>query len=116
MSAESVDKFLERVETDEKLQEELAQIIESSANAGTEGADRQGAMELGKKYGFDFSSEELWAGIKKRQDEFKERQGSGELSDEELEAVAGGEVVAITVAAIGAASSILTAVIAKAKW
>jgi Nif11 domain len=115
MSAESVDKFLERVETDEKLQEELAQIIESSASGGTEGADRQGATELGKKYGFDFSSEELWAEIKKRQEEFKGRQGSGELTDEELEAVAGGEAVIVT-AAIGAASAILTALIPKIKW
>jgi predicted ribosomally synthesized peptide with nif11-like leader len=84
MSTQSVTQFLARVETDEQLQEELAQILESAANTGTEGADRQGATELGKKYGFDFSAEELWAEIKKRQ------AGSGVLSDDELEAVAGG--------------------------
>jgi predicted ribosomally synthesized peptide with nif11-like leader len=89
MSTQSVTQFLARVETDEQLQEELAQVIESAASGG-EGADRQGATELGKKYGFDFSSEELWAEIQKRQGEFQQRQGSGELSDDELEAVAGG--------------------------
>jgi predicted ribosomally synthesized peptide with nif11-like leader len=115
MSAESVGKFLEKVQTDEKLQEELAQIIESSANSGAEGADRQGATELGKKYGFDFSSEELWAEIKKRQDEFKERQGSGELSDEELEAVAGGESV-IATAIIAGTAAVTVALVGKIKW
>ncbi|AFY95059.1 Nif11-like leader peptide family natural product precursor [Chamaesiphon minutus] len=115
MSAQSVTQFLERVETDEQLQEELAQIIESAANSATDGADRQGATELGKKYGFDFSSEELWAEIKNRQDQFKERQGSGELSDEELEAVAGGGEIWITTI-FTATTAIATAVIPKIKW
>jgi Nif11 domain len=48
MSVQSVTQFLERVETDEQLQEELAQITESAANSATDGADRQGATELGK--------------------------------------------------------------------
>ncbi|PSB57659.1 Nif11-like leader peptide family natural product precursor [Chamaesiphon polymorphus] len=111
MSAESVGKFLERVEADEQLQEELAQVIETAASTATEGADRQGATELGQKYGFDFSSEELWAEINKRQDQLKDRQGSGELSDDELEAVAGGGEIWIATIA-----STIGALIGKIKW
>jgi hypothetical protein len=115
MSTQSVAQFLARVETDEQLQEELAQVIESASSAGGEGADRQGATELGEKYGFDFSSEELWAEIQKRQDQFKQRQGSGELSDDELEAVAGGGEIWITTV-ITATVAIGQALIPKIKW
>jgi predicted ribosomally synthesized peptide with nif11-like leader len=115
MSTQSVTQFLARVETDEQLQEELAQVIESASSAGGEGADRQGATALGKKYGFDFSSEELWAEIQKRQGEFQQRQGSGELSDDELEAVAGGGEIWITTV-FTATATIATALIPKIKW
>jgi predicted ribosomally synthesized peptide with nif11-like leader len=84
MSTQSVTQFLARVATDERLQAELARILDSTSSSSVEGADRQGATELGKKYGFDFSSEELWAEIQTYQ------AGSGVLSDDELEAVAGG--------------------------
>jgi predicted ribosomally synthesized peptide with nif11-like leader len=114
MSTQSVTQFLERVETDEQLQEELAQVIESAESAG-ENADRQGATELGKRYGYDFSSEELWAEIQKRQGEFQQRQASGELSDEELESVAGGGEIWITTV-FTATATIATAIIPKIKW
>jgi predicted ribosomally synthesized peptide with nif11-like leader len=114
MSNEAVNQFLERVQSDEQLQEELAQVIESAEDAG-EGADREGATDLGKKYGYDFTSAELWAEIKKRQDEFQQRQTSGELSDEELEAVAGGGEIWITTA-FTATTAIATALIPKIKW
>src|SRR6056297_2123080 len=87
--------FLERVQSDEQIQEELAQVIESADNAG-EDADREGATNLGKKYGYDFTSEELWAEIQNRQNQFQQRQASGERTDEELEAVAGGGKIWIT--------------------
>lgn len=114
MSNEAVNQFLERVESDEQLQEELAEVIESADNAG-ENADRRGATELGQKYGYDFTSEELWAEIKRRQDEFQERQTTGELSDEELEAVAGGGEIWITTV-FTATTAIATALIPKIKW
>ncbi|GAX37847.1 Nif11-like leader peptide family natural product precursor [Nodularia sp. NIES-3585] len=115
MSIEAVNQFLERVESEEKLQEELAEVIESADTAG-EDADREGATDLGKKYGYDFTSEELWAAIKQRQNEFQERQVSGELTDDELEAVAGGIAPIIIAAGIGAAGAIGSALISKAKW
>jgi predicted ribosomally synthesized peptide with nif11-like leader len=115
MSTQSVTQFLERVETDEQLQAELAQVIESASGASEEGADRIGATELGKKYGYEFSSEELWAEIQKRQSQLQERQGSGELSDEELEAVAGGGEIWITTI-FTATATVVTALIPKIKW
>ena len=111
MSNEAAGQFLDRVESDEQLQEELAKVIES-AESGGEGADREGATQLGQKYGYDFTSDELWAEIKKRQEEL---QKTGELSDEELEAVAGGESVVLT-ATIAAGTAIATALIPKIKW
>ena len=58
--------------------------------------DREAVTALAKSKGYDFSSEELWAEIQKRQAELNQQQASGELSDQELEAVAGGETPAIT--------------------
>lgn len=118
MSIESVNEFLARVESDEQIQSELAQVIESADGEDATDLDQKykdGASDLGKKYGYNFTSEELWAEIKQRQDQFEQRQNSEELSDEELEAIAGGSV--ITVAVIGAVSSITVAAINKCrKW
>jgi hypothetical protein len=50
---------------------------------------------LANSKGYDFSSDELWAGIQKRQAEFSQHEAAGELSDEELEAVAGGDLGAV---------------------
>ena len=67
---------------------------------------------LTKSKGYDFSSEELWAEIQKRQAELNQQEASGELSDEELEAVAGGGTPVVTIKiTIG-----LTPVIPKPKW
>jgi hypothetical protein len=62
----------------------LSQALESSEN------DREAVTALAKSKGYDFSSEELWAEIQKRQAEVNQQQASGELLDQELEAVAGG--------------------------
>ncbi|AFZ53170.1 Nif11-like leader peptide family natural product precursor [Cyanobacterium aponinum UTEX 3222] len=110
MSQEAVVQFLDAVPENEQLQQRLVTILETSEN------DREDAAKLANEYGYDITPEELWAEIQKRQEEAVERQESGELTDEELEAVAGGEVVAITVAAIGAASTIFSALIPKIKW
>jgi hypothetical protein len=69
-------------------------------------------IALAKSKGYDFSSEELWAEIQKRQAEFNQQEASGELSEEELEAVAGGGTPAITVPIF----TVLTPKIPKPKW
>ena len=113
MSSQSVVDFLESVKTDEGLQQELATAMESED-------DRQAVTDLAMSRGFDFTSGELWAEVQKRQSELANRQSSGELSDEELEAVAGGEIAVGTVIGITIASAALsagiTAVAPPAKW
>ncbi|MGD1913914.1 MAG: Nif11-like leader peptide family natural product precursor [Rivularia sp. (in: cyanobacteria)] len=119
MSIDAVNQFLEKVAQDSKIQEELAQVMEAEDH-------RQAAVELGAKHGFEFTSEELMTEVEKRQQAAIE---SGQLSEEELEAVAGGIVIeslasaavigAVSVtgaAVIGAASATGAALIGKAKW
>ncbi len=109
MSIETVNQFLQKVTEDEKLQEELAQALESEDN------DRAAAVELGGKYGYEFTPDEIGQEIQNRQSEFQTRKEAGELNDEELEAVAGGEAV-IATAAIAGGATVAAALIGKAKW
>jgi len=85
MSDTKVEDFLKKVEEDQALQAELAKALEA-------GNEREAVTALANSKGYDFSSDELWAGIQKRQAEFSQHEAAGELSDEELEAVAGGDL------------------------
>ena len=84
MSYQQVNEFLQKVSSDEQLQQELSQILESTEN------DREAATALAQKHGYTFSSDELWQEIQNRQSEFATSKSSDELNDEELETVAGG--------------------------
>jgi predicted ribosomally synthesized peptide with nif11-like leader len=118
MSIASVQSFLATLSEDQSLQEELATAMNSDN-------DREAVTALAIARGFDFTSDELAQEIQNRQAEAQARQEAGELSDEELEAVAGGEfvVLGITIAAVSAAAGVagLTYVIGgdigkKIKW
>ncbi|MBE7383668.1 MAG: Nif11-like leader peptide family natural product precursor [Leptolyngbya sp. SIO1E4] len=85
MSATAVEEFLTKVGEDQALQTELANALQAEN-------DRQAVTELATSKGYNFTPEELAAEVEKRQQVAQERASSGELSDEELEAVAGGEV------------------------
>ena len=94
MSDTKVEEFLKKVEEDQALQAELANALEGDNDRG------EAVTTLANSKGYDFSSDELWAGIQKRQAEFSQHEAAGELSDEELEAVAGGgwqDIVSFTV-------------------
>jgi len=111
MSDTKVEEFLKKVEEDQALQSELAKALESEN-------DREAVTALANSKGYDFSSDELWAGIQKRQAEFSQHEAAGELSDEELEAVAGGgwqETVEFTIKTVDATIQ-LTTQIPKPKW
>ncbi|MBD2395823.1 Nif11-like leader peptide family natural product precursor [Cyanobacterium aponinum UTEX 3222] len=115
MSQESAVQFLEAVPENEELQQKLVAILESSEN------DREDAAQLANEYGYDITPDELWAEIQKRQQDLEARQEAGELTDEELEAVAGGEFVATAVVAtvVGAAGlgwTIGSGIAPKIKW
>ncbi|MDB9524599.1 Nif11-like leader peptide family natural product precursor [Oscillatoria sp. CS-180] len=116
MSATAVQEFLGKVSEDSALQNDLAKALEAEN-------DRQAVADLAKSKGYDFSPEELAAEVERRKQEVVQRQEAGELSDEELEAVAGGELVASAVisAVIGSAgltvASVQTTIdIFKPKW
>lgn len=112
MTTTAVQEFLGKVETDEALQAELAKALESEN-------DRQAVTDLADSKGYDFTPEELWTEVQRRQAEAEAKQAEGELSDEELEAVAGGEfvvgTVAISVASLAASASAGIG-IPKIKW
>jgi predicted ribosomally synthesized peptide with nif11-like leader len=93
MSTTAVQDFLTKVSEDQSLQGELAKALESDN-------DRQAVTALAQANGYEFSSDELWAEIQARQTDLAKRQESDELSDEELEAVAGGELLVLATYAI----------------
>jgi len=115
MSQEAAVQFLEAVPENEELQQKLVKVLETSEN------DREEAAKLANEYGYDITPEELWAEIQKRQQDLEARKEAGELTDEELEAVAGGEfvataVVATVVAAAGLGWTVGGAIAPKIKW
>ncbi|MTF40708.1 Nif11-like leader peptide family RiPP precursor [Cyanobacterium aponinum UTEX 3221] len=116
MSKEAVISFLDAVPQNEELQQKLVAILESSEN------DREDAAQLANEYGYDITPDELWTEIQKRQQETKVRQEAGELTDEELEAVAGGELLVATIAStvamtVSVGGSIAVGILApKIKW
>ncbi|WGV27155.1 Nif11-like leader peptide family natural product precursor [Halotia branconii] len=112
MSNPKVEQFLNQIEADQSLQGELAQALESEN-------DREAVTALAKSRGYEFSSNELWAEIQKRQAEFSAKETAGELSDEELEAVAGGmtPAAAALVTVVTAAAGLGTGIgVSKIKW
>jgi predicted ribosomally synthesized peptide with nif11-like leader len=113
MSTKKVEEFLNNVGEDETLQAELSKALESEN-------DREAVTTLAKSKGYDFSSEELWAEIQKRQAELNEQEAGGELSDEELEAVAGGATPAVPYVIATIVGSVTSAgggiSVSKIKW
>lgn len=96
MSTAAVELFLAKVREDTALQSQLQEAL-------TADNDREAVTQLANQKGYEFSSEELWAEIQKRQAELEQKKHAGELSDEELEAVAGGEGLLLTAAVVSAA-------------
>lgn len=118
MSTTAVQEFLDKVGEDEALQADLAKALEAEN-------DRAAVTDLAQSKGYEFTPEELAAEVAKRQQEAMQRQEAGELSDEELEAVAGGELATTAVisavtatisASIGSASLSYTIIKDNAKW
>ena len=81
MTIEAVNQFLGKVSEDQKLRDELSQAMTSKS-------DRQAAAKVAAKHGYNFTPEELGTQIKEIKS-FQNRQAANQLSEEELEAVAG---------------------------
>ncbi len=113
MSADAVAEFLTKVTESEDLMKEVIQVLDAED-------DRTAVASLAAQKGFYFTPDELWAEVQRRQAEAP----ASELTDEELEAVAGGEVkvsltIAIVSATVGATASVVTGWIPKPpkpKW
>ena len=91
MSVEALKEFLGKVGKDETLSEKVK----------TAGTDGNALIGLGKEIGLEFTAEDMKA--------LKAQQGE-ELSDEELENVAGGFVTATAVSVAAAVASASAAV------
>ncbi len=116
MSADAVVEFLTKVTENEDLMKEVIQVLDAED-------DRTAVASLAAQKGFNFTPDELWAEVYRRQAEFSRRHDLGELTDEELEAIAGGEVgVALGISVVtvavagGVVSWVVTPSIPKPKW
>jgi len=75
MSQQIAGEFIQKVQTDEALRAEIIAL----------GQDMDGVVALGAQHGYSFSAADLQAAISS-----SGYASEGELSDEQLEAVAGG--------------------------
>jgi predicted ribosomally synthesized peptide with nif11-like leader len=89
MSMSAVQDFFAKIAEDQSLQEELAKAMEAEN-------DRQAVTDLAHSKGFDFTPEELAQEIQNRQAEAQRQIEAGELSEDELESVAGGEFMVVS--------------------
>jgi predicted ribosomally synthesized peptide with nif11-like leader len=98
MTIASVQAFLGQVTQDQELQEAVATAMQSEN-------DREAVTLLAQSKGYDFTANELWQEIQNRQNQIQHQhqQDNGELSESELEAIAGGELLVMT--AMGAVST-----------
>ena len=79
MSKENLEQFYIFVENNQQLQEQLGQVENQQSFYET-------AMRLGQENGYSFTAQEAEDFITQ-----KAQQGDAELSDQQLEAVAGGK-------------------------
>jgi len=80
MSTESVKKFLDKLQEDPSIEKGLA------------AAQAAAIVDYAARYGFDFTVEELAEITQKLLDAGETRQADTELTDDELENVAGGTI------------------------
>jgi predicted ribosomally synthesized peptide with nif11-like leader len=101
MSVESAKGFLVKLSEDKEFAEKL-NAIQSD----------EGRLEMAKKSGFDFTNEELKLCVA----------STGELSDDDLEKVAGGEAMTIAIVStvvagiIGGGVSVASGIFGSIKW
>jgi predicted ribosomally synthesized peptide with nif11-like leader len=81
MSVEAVKEFFEKADTDEALQAQIQEMIEGKEEYGC-----CAFAALAAEHGFEFTAEEMHDGIEQLRSSEDER----ELTDEDLENVAGG--------------------------
>lgn len=101
MSIKIVNEFYQKIASEEEMKTELSELFQPYEGKTLDEAERETLVEqillpYAKQKGFLFTLEEL----KQYEIELTERKENGELSDEELEAVAGGLGIAIALCII----------------
>lgn len=76
MPGDQLRAFLEKISSDEELKSKVKKIPEGPEGVGP-------LIELGKEWGYEFSEQDLVAAMKAKVD-------SGEIPQEDLDAVSGG--------------------------
>ncbi|MDJ0716250.1 MAG: Nif11-like leader peptide family natural product precursor [Prochloraceae cyanobacterium] len=84
MSVQSLSEFMNKLVEDESLQKEIESV---TANKEEGMPPSQAIADLGIKHGYDFTEEELIA-VVEEMEQLKAKEA--EMSEEDLEAVAGG--------------------------
>ena len=85
-------------------------------NAENKQQAKQDVFELANQHGYKCSADELWTEIGKVMNEYQTKLNAEEISEEELQAVAGGKDGRRTSAGMNLASSVLDAGVAVANW
>lgn len=85
MSTEQAQSFIEELEENESLQDEMRSLIQGGNNNGLE-AEKilQKIIDFASDHGYEFTAEDYKSAVNNRQEQ------EGELSDADLEQVAGG--------------------------
>jgi predicted ribosomally synthesized peptide with nif11-like leader len=112
MSVETVNQFLQKVNNDAQLLQEFTQAL----NAENKQQAKQNVFELANKSGCQFSADELWAEIGKITNEYQAKLDSGEINEEELQAVAGGKDGNRTAAGMNLGAAVIDAGTTIADW
>lgn len=96
MSMENVGRFYREVATNESLRARLSEMLQpydgqKTDEAAKESMVNQTIIPLAQQQGLPFTQEEL----RQYEEDLSKRKADGELSEEELEAVAGGFGIAV---------------------
>lgn len=85
MSTEQAQSFIEELEDNKSLQNEVKSLIQSGNDSELEPEKiMQQIIDLASNHGYDFTAEDYKSAVSNRQEQ------EGELSDADLEQVAGG--------------------------
>ena len=112
MSVETVNQFLQQADEDTQLQQELTKAL----NAENEQQAKQNVFELANKSGYQGSADELWTEIGRVTKEYQAKLDSGEISEAELQAVAGGKDGVRTAAGMNFGAAVLNSATTVASW
>ncbi len=88
MAIDIIYQFLQKVDNDPKLKQQFVQALQTKNKQQA----KQNIFKLANSLGYQFSKDELWTEIEKTVKEHHAKKDSEEISEEHLEAIAGGSI------------------------